>query len=178
MKQKIILGISSSIAAYKACDLARLLTKDGYDVFCVLTENATHLVAPLTLQTLTGNPVYTTSFAIQWREMGHIELKENAALLLVAPATANIIGKFANGIADDLLSTTFLAVNCPVVIAPAMNPNMWKHKAVQENIKKLKEWGCIFVEPETGLVACGDEGQGRLASIEEIYKVAINAITR
>ncbi len=178
MKQKIIFGISSSIAAYKACDLARMLTKDGFDVFCVLTENATHLVAPLTLQTLTGNPVYTTSFALQWREMGHIELKDNAALLLVAPATANIIGKFASGIADDLLSTTFLAVDCPVVIAPAMNPNMWKHRAVQENIKKLKEWGCIIVEPETGLVACGDEGQGRLASIESIYEVARNAIKR
>lgn len=177
MRQKIILGISSSIAAYKACDLARMFTKNGYNVFCVLTENAAHLITPLTLQTLTGNPVYTTSFAIEWREMGHIALKDDAKLLLVAPATANIIGKFANGVADDLLSTTFLAVDCPVVIAPAMNPNMWKHKAVQENIKKLKEWGVTFVEPETGLVACGDEGQGRLASIEEIYKAALNAIT-
>jgi len=110
--------------------------------------------------------------------MGHIELKDNAQLLLVAPATANIIGKFANGIADDLLSTTFLSVNCPVVIAPAMNPNMWNHKAVQENITKLKKWGAIIVEPETGLVACGDEGQGRLASIESIYNIAINAIRK
>ncbi len=178
MKSKIILGISSSIAAYKACDLARMLTKDAYDVFCVLTHNATHIVTPLTLQTLTGNPVYTTSFALEWREMGHIELKDNAQLLLVAPATANIIGKFANGIADDLLSTTFLSVNCPVVIAPAMNPNMWNHKAVQENITKLKKWGAIIVEPEIGLVACGDEGQGRLASIESIYNIAINAIRK
>lgn len=176
MKKKIILGVSSSIAAYKACDIARTLTKDGYDVFCVLTQNATQLITPLTLQTLTGNPVYTTSFAIEWREMGHISLKDDARLLLVAPATANIIGKFAHGIADDLLSTTFLSVDCPVVIAPAMNPFMWNHMAVRYNIQKLREWGVLIVEPETGLVACGDEGQGRLASVEAICLAAKNAI--
>ncbi|MFW5771428.1 MAG: flavoprotein [Spirochaetota bacterium] len=176
--KKIILGISSSISAYKACDLSRLLVKDGYSVYCVLTENATHLVTPLTLQTLTGNPVYTTSFAAQWKEMGHIELKQDAVLYLVAPATANIIGKFANGIADDLVSTTYLSVECPVMIAPAMNPNMWSHSAVQENVEKLKKRGVRFVEPESGLVACGDEGSGRLASIDEIYRMAKDVIER
>ncbi len=176
--KKIILGISSSIAAYKACDLVRLFVKSGYSVFPVLTENATQLVTPLTLENLSGNPVYTDTFVDEKREMGHIELKEGASLFLVAPATANIIGKFAGGIADDLLSTTFLSVDCPVVIAPAMNPNMWNHPAVQENIKRLKSWGAIFVDPEVGEVACGDEGKGKLADIEKIYKVATGAIKK
>ena len=174
--KKIILGVSSSISAYKACDLTRLFIEAGYSIFPVLTENATHLITPLTLENLSGNPVYTDSFASGRREMGHIVLKEKASLFLVAPATANLIGKFANGIADDLLSTTFLSVDCPVVIAPAMNPNMWNHPAVQENIKKLKSWDVIFVEPDTGRTLCGDEGKGRLADIREIFEVAVYAI--
>jgi phosphopantothenoylcysteine decarboxylase/phosphopantothenate--cysteine ligase len=105
--KKIILGVSSSISAYKAYDLTRLFVKEGYQVFVVLTENALNLVSPLTFETLSGNPVYTQSYTTDRREMGHISLKDNASLLLVAPATANIIGKFAGGIADDLLSTTF-----------------------------------------------------------------------
>lgn len=174
--KKIILGVSSSISAYKACDLVRLFVKAGYSVFPVLTENATRLVTPITLETLSGNPVYTDSFSLDRREMGHIELKEDASLLLVAPATANIIGKFANGIADDLLSTTFLSVTCPVLIAPAMNPNMWGHQAVRENIQKLKSWGVRFVDPMEGHVACGDIGYGKLADIETIYRVALDVI--
>lgn len=170
--KKILLGISSSISAYKACDLTRLFVKGGYSVTVILTENAQHLVTPLTLETLSGNPVYTDYFSRERREMGHIELKKDASLLLVAPATANIIGKFASGIADDLLSTTFLSVTCPVIIAPAMNPNMYTHRAVQSNIEKLKSWGVTFIEPEKGLVACGDEGYGKLADIERIYKEA------
>jgi phosphopantothenoylcysteine decarboxylase/phosphopantothenate--cysteine ligase len=174
--KKIILGVSSSISAYKAYDLARLFVKDGFSVHTVLTENALNLVSPLTFETLTGNPVYTYSYAQDRREMGHISLKDNASLFLVAPATANVIGKFAGGIADDLLSTTFLSVDCPVMIAPAMNPNMYGHRAVQENMAKLKSWGVLFVEPETGIVACGDEGQGKLADIETIFKAAKNAL--
>ncbi len=174
--KKIILGISSSIAAYKACDLVRLFVKGGYDVFPVLTKNAENLITPLTLETLAGNPVYSDSFVKSNREMGHIVLKEDASLFVVAPATANIIGKFANGIADDLLSTTFLSVTCPVVIAPAMNPNMWNHRAVQYNIKRLKEWGITFVDPDEGEVACGDVGHGKLADIQRIYEVSVNAI--
>ena len=104
--------------------------------------------------------------------MGHISLKDGADLFVVAPATANIMAKFAAGIADDLLSTTFLSVTCPVLIAPAMNPNMYKHRATQENMAKLKNWGIHFIEPATGEVACGDEGQGKLPEIEDIYRKA------
>jgi len=174
--KKIILGISSSISAYKSCDLIRLFVKAGYAVFPILTENATNLVTPLTLQNLCSNPVYTDTFSKERGNMAHIELKEDALLFLVAPATANIIGKFANGIADDLLSTTFLSVSCPVVIAPAMNPNMWKHPALQNNLKKLKSWNITIIEPDVGMVACGDEGKGRLASIERIFEESISVI--
>jgi len=174
--KKIILGVSSSIAAYKAYDLTRLFVKDGYSVFAVLTKNALNLVSPLTFETLSGNPVYSESYAIERREMGHIELKKDASLFLVAPATANIIGKFANGIADDLLSTVFLSVPCPVVIAPAMNPNMYAHPAVRGNIEKLKSWGVKFIDPDAGVVACGDEGYGRLAEIDKIFQAAKDAI--
>ncbi len=174
--KKIILGISSSIAAYKACDLIRLFVKGGYAVHVVTTENALHLVSPLTLETLSGNPVYSEQYSRERREMGHIELKTGASLFLVAPATANIIGKFAGGIADDLLSTTFLSVTCPVMIAPAMNPNMYLHPAVKRNIEILKLWGVAFIEPASGEVVCGDEGMGKLADVEEIYKAAVNAI--
>jgi len=176
--KKIILGISSSIAAYKACDLTRIFTKSGYSVFCVLTNNAQNLITPLTLETLSGNPVYTDLFAYERREMGHILLKENASLLIVAPATANIIGKFANGIADDLLSTTFLSVDCPVIVAPAMNPNMLQHPAVKENIEKLKSRGTKIIEPDKGEVICGDEGLGKLADIEELFRVAEDIIKK
>ena len=173
--KKIILGISSSIAAYKACDLIRLFVKGGSSVHVVATENALNLVSPLTLETLSGNPVYSEQYSRERREMGHIELKTGASLFLVAPATANIIGKFAAGIADDLLSTTFLSVTCPVMIAPAMNPNMYRHPAVGENIAKLKAWGIRFIEPGEGPVVCGDEGAGRLADIELIYRTATDA---
>ncbi len=174
--KKIILGVSSSIAAYKAYELTRLFVKNNYSVFNVLTANSLNIVTPLTFETLSGNPVYTDSFSRDRREMGHIELKENTDLFVVAPATANIIGKFAGGIADDLLSTTFLSVTCPVLIAPAMNPNMYNHRAVQENMLKLKSWGVKFIEPDTGIVACGDEGKGKLADIEKIYEAAVSAI--
>ncbi len=174
--KKIILGVTASISAYKACDLTRLFVKAGYSVYVVMTENSKELVTPLTFETLSGKPVYSDNFVKNMKEMGHIELKKDAALLLVAPATANIIGKFANGIADDLLSTTFLSVRCPVLIAPAMNPNMWAHSALQENIKRLKSWGVKFISPEKGKVACGDEGEGRLADVENIFKAAENAL--
>jgi len=174
--KKIILGVSSSIAAYKACELTRLFVKADYSVFTVLTKNALNLVTPLTLETLSGNPVYTDSFSRERREMGHIQLKENADILVVAPATANIMGKFAGGIADDLLSTTFLSVSCPVLIAPAMNPNMYLHPAVQENISKLKSWGVHFVEPDEGEVACGDVGYGKLAEIDRIFRAVQDVI--
>jgi phosphopantothenoylcysteine decarboxylase/phosphopantothenate--cysteine ligase len=174
--KKIVIGVTASIAAYKACDLTRLFVKAGYSVYVVMTENAKELVTPLTFETLSGNPVYSDNFVKNMKEMGHIELKKDASLFIVAPATANIIGKFANGIADDLTSTTFLSVECPVLIAPAMNPNMWAHPALQENIKRLKSWGVKFVNPEKGKVACGDDGEGKLADIQKIFEAAENAI--
>lgn len=174
--KKVILAVGSSISAYKSCDLARLFVKGGYSVFVAMTENATKLVSPLTLEALTGNPIYRDSTLWEKHEMGHIFLKDKASLFLAAPATANMIGKFANGIADDLVSTTFLAIECPAMIAPAMNPNMYKSPGVQMNIERLKGWGVQFVEPETGLVACGDEGKGRLADINTIYEAAVNVI--
>jgi len=174
--KKIVLAVSSSISAYKSCDLARLFVKDGYNVHVCLTEHAAKLVSPLTLEALTGNAVYSDETLWEKRQMGHIALKEGASLFLTAPATANIIGKFANGIADDLVSTTFLAMTCPVMIAPAMNPYMFAHRAVQENIAKLKGWGVHVVEPESGPVACGDEGKGRLADINVIFEAARNVI--
>jgi len=163
--KKIILGISSSIAAYKACDLVRMFVKEGCSVHVVATENALNLVSPLTLEVLSGNPVYSEQYARERREMGHIELKTDASL----------IGKFANGIADDLLSTTFLSVTCPVLVAPSMNPNMYVHPAVKENIAKLKAWGVRFIDPGEGPVVCGDEGYGRLADIETIFRTAMDA---
>jgi phosphopantothenoylcysteine synthetase/decarboxylase len=174
--KKIILGITSSIAAYKSCDLVRLFVKEGCRVHAVLTEHACHLVSPLTLEVLTGNPVYTSEYSEERREMIHIELKTDASLLLVMPATANIIGKFAHGIADDLLSTTFLSVACPVLIAPAMNPHMYNHPAVQDNMARLKSWGVKFIGPVFGEVVCGDEGAGKLADVNEIFRAAVDAI--
>ncbi len=173
---KIVLGVTSSISAYKAYDLSRMFVKAGHSVHAVISENALNLVSPLTFETLTGNPAYTDQYSRDRREMGHISLKDGASLLIVAPATANIIGKFACGIADDLLSTTYLSVSCPVLIAPAMNPAMYAHPAVQANIEVLRKRGVEFVDPEEGPVACGDEGVGKLASIETIYGKALDVI--
>ncbi len=173
--KKIIVGITSSIAAYKACDLIRMFVRGGYSVHVVATENALHLVTPLSLEVLSGNPVHSAQYSRERREMGHIELKNGASLYLVAPATANIIGKFAGGIADDLVSTTFLSVACPVLIAPAMNPGMWSHPAVRANVERLKSWGVKFIEPARGEAVCGDEGEGRLADVEDIFRAAADA---
>lgn len=174
--KKIILGISSSIAAYKSCDMVRMFVREGYSVFPVLTENAEYLVSSLTLETLSGNPVLSAMFTGDKKGWGHIELKKDASLLLVAPATANTIGKFANGIADDLLSTTFLSVDCPVMIAPAMNPSMYRHPAVRANLERLKSWGVRVIEPEDGTVACGDVGIGKLADVETIVRSALDVL--
>ncbi len=174
--KKIILGVSASIAAYKAYDLTRLFVKEGFSVFNLLTENSLNLVSPLTFETLSGNRVFIRSFSGEQHDMGHISLKENASLFLVAPATADVIGKFASGIADDLLTTTYLSVECPVLIAPAMNPVMYNHPAVVENCAKLKERGVRIVEPSEGDVICGDEGRGKLADIEDIFRASLDVI--
>lgn len=166
---KIVLGVTSSISAYKACELLRLYAKAGHDVHVVMSSHALHLVTPLTFETLSGNMVYTDTFVTQRREMGHISLKEDAALFIIAPATANMIGKAANGIADDLISTTFLSMECPVALAPAMNPAMWNNAAVQHNISVLRERGVHIIEPDCGTVACGDSGKGKLADVQTIF---------
>ncbi|MEK7846561.1 MAG: bifunctional phosphopantothenoylcysteine decarboxylase/phosphopantothenate--cysteine ligase CoaBC, partial [Nitrospinota bacterium] len=166
----VILGVCGGIAAYKAAELTRFLKKDGADVWVVMTRNAKEFISPLTFEVLSGNPVYSDMFLQSSIPMPHIDLAKKCDILLIVPATANIIGKFASGIADDLLSTLYLSVKAPVLIAPAMNSNMYASPAVQENIKRLKGFGTNFVEPESGELACGDMGEGRLAEPNQILK--------
>jgi phosphopantothenoylcysteine decarboxylase len=168
---KILLGISGSIAAFKAADLASQLVKAGHDVHAVMTRSGTEFITPLTLQTLTRNSVLVTleDEKQSWKP-GHIELADSADLLLVAPATANVIGQFANGLAPDPLAAIYLALprTTPVLIAPAMNGKMWLHPATQRNLATLVEDGCRFVGPAEGGLACGYQGIGRLAAVEDI----------
>ncbi|MEO5915617.1 MAG: phosphopantothenoylcysteine decarboxylase [Luteolibacter sp.] len=167
----IVLGISGSIAAYKAADLASQLVKQGHEVHVVMTRAATEFITPLTLQTLTRQPVLVSleDEKQSWKP-GHIELADQADLFIVAPASANIIGQFANGLSPDPLSSIYMALprTTPVLIAPAMNGKMWLHPANQRNVERLKEDGCRFVGPAEGDLACGYEGTGRLAAVEEI----------
>ncbi|QQL45563.1 bifunctional phosphopantothenoylcysteine decarboxylase/phosphopantothenate--cysteine ligase CoaBC [Sulfuriroseicoccus oceanibius] len=165
----IVLGVTGSIAAYKAADLTSKLVKLGHTVHVVMTKDATEFITPLTLQVLSKNPV-TTSIHDEkqsWHP-GHIQLADNADLLVVAPATANIIAKFANGIADNPLSAIHLATLAPLLIAPAMNGKMWQHPATQANTETLKARGAEFIGPEDGLLACGYEGAGRLQEVDDI----------
>lgn len=167
----IVLGVTGSIAAYKAADVASLLVKAGHSVHVVMTEPATRLIAPLTLQTLSRNPVHTSL----WQQAGdwhpeHIDLADRADLLLVAPATAHTLARFAQGLADDLLSNIYLATRAPVVLAPAMNGKMLQHSATQHNINILRQRGHHFVEPVAGMLACGYEGEGKLAPVDVIVQ--------
>ena len=166
---RIVLGITGSIAAYKAADLASQLTKAGHEVTCVLTKGALEFVTPLTLATLSRRPVVTDLFAEKegWQP-GHIQLADDADLLLIAPATANVLASLAHGFANDALTAIALATRAPMLIAPAMNGKMWLHPATQKNVETLKGWGVQWVEPAEGLLACGYEGVGRLAPVEEI----------
>ncbi len=176
--KKIILGITGGIAAYKAAELARLFVRGGSDVHVVMTPAATEFVAPLTFQTLTGHPVYTAMYSEQAGDrIRHIDLLENADVLLVAPATANTIAKMASGIADNLLTTLYLAARCPVVIIPSMNINMYNHRAVQDNINKLALHGCHVMDPEAGELACGVYGKGRMPEPVDIYAYTRAAIS-
>ena len=164
---KIIVGITGGIAAYKVPELVRLLKKAGHEVRCAATEHALEFVTRVTLETVSGAPLYSDLFASGRTE--HISLKDWGEMLVVAPATANIIGKVANGIADDALSTLLLAFSGkPIIMAPAMNCEMWAHSAVQRNIATLKGWGIQMVGPEEGELACGVSGVGRMAEPEQI----------
>ncbi|MDR0819712.1 MAG: bifunctional phosphopantothenoylcysteine decarboxylase/phosphopantothenate--cysteine ligase CoaBC [Oscillospiraceae bacterium] len=168
----IVLGVTGSIAAYKAADIANRLTKDGHAVSVIMTASAAEFITPLTFQTLTKKKVYTEMFdLIDYEDVKHISLAKAADLLLIAPATANIIGKLASGIADDMLSTVAMAVqNKPTLICPAMNTAMYENPAVQSNIEKLRSYGVHFVEPKEALLACGDVGKGALADVEVILE--------
>jgi len=170
LKDKTILvGISGGIAAYKAAGLVSRLKQAGAGVLVVMTPHAARFITPLTLQTLSGNPVYVEMFPPATGEPAeHVWLGETADIVAVAPATANIIGKVAAGIADDMLSTTIMAARGPVLLAPSMHQRMWQQPIVQANIAKLKKLGFHFVGPATGRLARGDEGEGRLAEIDEI----------
>jgi phosphopantothenoylcysteine synthetase/decarboxylase len=169
--KKIILGVTGSIAAHKAADLASLLTKQKYDVRVVMTADAQHFITPLPFKTLTRNPVVTDLYDEDegWKPT-HIELADAADLLLIAPATANVIAKLAHGIADDALSCIALALNpqAKILIAPAMNGKMWLHPATQANVQTLKKRGVEFIGPDAGMLSCGYEGVGRLWPVEKI----------
>ena len=165
--KRVVLGVTGGIAAYKACDLVSRLVKRGAQVRVVLTEHACRFVPPLTFETLSGNPAYSETFAPR-AEMEHIALSKWADLFVIAPCTANVIAKLAAGIGDDLLSTTALAMTAPMLIAPAMNANMWRHPATRENVETLKKRGAKLVGPASGRLACGDDDVGRMSEPEEI----------
>ncbi|MDZ4744061.1 MAG: flavoprotein [Verrucomicrobiota bacterium] len=170
---RVVLGVSASIAAYKAADIASKLRKAGCSVHCVLTKDAAQFITPLTLQTLSRNPVLTDLFSETTWQPGHISLADEADLILVAPATANVIAKFAHGLADDALSCIMLATEAKKLIAPAMNGKMWLNEATQENVKLLKKRKFHFIGPEEGMLACGYEGIGRLWDTDDIVKQAL-----
>ena len=172
-KPCVVLGVTGGIAVYKACELLRLLQKRGIDVFVVMTQNACRFVAPLTFETLSGHPVAVDTFdRPQTWEVEHIALAKRADLFLIAPATANIMGKMACGIADDMLSTTVMATRAPVLVAPAMNTGMWENAAVQQNVKTLRARGVEIVAPVSGHLACGDSGAGKLEDVAVIAERA------
>lgn len=168
-KNNIVLGVGGSIASYKAADLTSRLAQDGFEVRVVMTSSATEFITPLTFQTLSRHPVTTGIFDEKesWHP-GHIALADEADLLLIAPATANLVAKLACGIADDALTSIALATRAPLVIAPAMNGKMWLHPATQENVARLKSRGALFIGPGEGLLACGYEGAGRLWEVAGI----------
>ena len=177
--KSVVLGVTGGIAAYKAATIASMLRQAGAEMHVVMTEHATQFVTPLTFQTLSRNRVILGMFepSAEW-EIEHVTLADRADLVLIAPATANIIGKIASGIADDSLSTLVMSTRAPVVLAPAMNVHMYENPIVQANLRKLQELGYFFVDPATGPLACGYEGKGRLAEPEEIVRQSEQVLVR
>ena len=175
----LVLGVTGGIAAYKSAEIASQLKKQGHDVYVIMTKHATEFIAPLTFETLTNHPVVVDMFTREtpW-EVEHIALAKRADVFLVAPASANFLGKYANGIADDMLTTTVLATKAPVVLAPAMNTNMWSNAIVQKNVEALKSFGVSMVGPGSGYLACGDLGQGRMSEPEEIVEAVHDALAQ
>jgi phosphopantothenoylcysteine decarboxylase/phosphopantothenate--cysteine ligase len=176
--KRVVLGITGSIAAYKSAELTREFTKKGANVRVIMSENAKEFIAPLTLQTLSGNPVYSDMFSLtEKRDIAHINLAQTADIIVIAPATANIIGKIASGISDDLLSTTVMATKAPVLLCPAMNTNMYTNTIYQGNIKKLLSVGFYLTEADCGELACSTEGPGRLAPPGDIVERVESILT-
>lgn len=176
--KRIVLGVTGGIAAYKSAELTRLFVTSGANVRIVMTDHATQFITPLTLATLSGSPVYSDTFALtdDW-EIGHISLTESADLMVIAPATANIIGKIASGIADDLLSTTVMATRAPILICPAMNTNMYENAIVRANMEKLSSMGYHMMDAARGELACGTEGAGRLQPVDAILEESLSILT-
>ncbi|MFV0313883.1 MAG: bifunctional phosphopantothenoylcysteine decarboxylase/phosphopantothenate--cysteine ligase CoaBC [Anaerotignum sp.] len=173
----VILGVTGSIAAYKMANVASQLIKMGCDVHVIMTENATHFITPITFETLTGNKCLVDTFDRNFEfHVAHISLAKKADVVLIAPATANVIGKLACGIADDMLTTTVMACNAKKIIAPTMNTNMYHNPMVQENIKKLATYGYEMVQPENGLLACGDVGDGKMPKEEVLISYILREI--
>lgn len=168
-KKRVVIGVTGGIAVYKALDIISALRKQDVEIKVIMTESAQEFVTPLAFQSLSQNMVITDMFAEPkaW-EIQHISLAQWADIMLITPATANIIGKVANGIADDMLSTTIMATEAKVIFAPAMNTKMYENKIVQDNINKLKNYGYKFIEPASGRLACGDLGKGKLANVSDI----------
>lgn len=166
--KNVVLGVTGCIAAYKACEVVSRLKKLGAEVDVIMTANATEFVTPLTFETLSKREVVTYTFSRGEFDVHHVSLAKKADIFVIAPSTANVIGKLANGVADDMLTTTFLACKAPKLICPAMNTAMYEDAAMQKNLETLKERGVNFVEPESGILACGDCGKGRLAEPSEI----------
>ena len=175
-KPLLVLGVTGSIAAYKAADITSKLVQNGVDVQVIMTASAQKLVCPQTFMTLSRNPVITSLWEMPDWQPGHIALAIRATALLIAPATANILAKMAHGIADDALSTYYLSHTGPVMVAPAMNPRMWQHPATVDNCKLLKKRKVQFIGPETGHVACGENGQGRLAEVTTIVATVLKLL--
>ncbi len=177
MSRNVVVGVTGGIACYKAADVVSRLKKEDTEIDVIMTENACEFVDPLTFRTLSKNPVVTSTFAAPeaWK-VGHVALAQKADVFLIAPATANVIGKVANGIADDMLTTTIMASRAKIVFAPAMNVNMYENLITQENIAKLKKLGYYFIEPGSGLLACGDVGKGRMAEPAEIVDYVLKLL--
>lgn len=172
MSKNIILGVTGSIAAYKAPDIVNKLKKEDMNVTVVMTESSENFITELTMQTISNNKVYTDVFDKQEESISHIDVVNKADLILIAPATANIIGKLANGICDDMLSTMcMVAKDKKIIIAPAMNTNMYENQILQKNINVLKGYGFKFIEPRESLLACNIYGKGALANVEDIVQV-------
>lgn len=172
----ILLGITGGIAAYKMCELVRMYKRSNFDVKVILTPNALNFVTELTMATLSGNKVYADNFDIKEYSPEHISLSDEGDILVIAPASANTISKIANGICDNLLTSVACAFNKPILIAPAMNTNMWNNKFVQENLNRLKSNEVAVAEPEAGYLACGTTGEGRLCALDKIFDMTVDAL--